>query len=198
MTAHGPADLELVLGPHEIEAHVDRLADQISRDHPDGLTLVGVLKGCTLFFADLARRLSVPTRLELVAVAPYDGSAGRTRVVKDLDRPVAGERVVLVSTIVDTGLTADFLLRHLRAGDPASVALCALVDKRARRILPVSVDYHAVVAPDAFLIGYGLDYAGRYRNVAGLWGADAGALAEDPDLHVSTLYPRGSARHDGR
>jgi hypoxanthine phosphoribosyltransferase len=193
VAASGSAGLELLLGPGEIEAQVARLAAQISADHPDGLTLVGVLKGCTLFFADLARRLSVPTRLELVAVAPYDGCSGRTRVVKDLDRPVAGERVVLVSTIVDTGFTSDFLLRHLRAGDPTSVALCALVDKRARRILPVEVAYGGIEAPDAFLIGYGLDYAGRYRNVAGLWGADASALASNPDLHVDALYRRGSA-----
>ncbi len=183
-------DLEPLLGPAELATHVAELGARISADHPDGVTLVGVLKGCVLFLADLARTLTVPTRLELLAVAPYDGAAGRTRVVKDLDRPVTGEHVVLVTSIVDTGLTADFLVRHLQRGAPASVAVCTLADKRARRIVPVDVAYRAVDAPDGFLIGYGLDYAGRYRNVAGLWAADAAALAADPDRHLDRLVPR--------
>ncbi len=183
-------DLRQLADADDLAVHVRALADQISSDHPDGVTLVGVLKGCTLLLADLARALEVPVRLELVAVAPYDGTAGRTRVVKDLDHPVQDESVVLVTGIVDTGLTADFLLRHLAARAPASVQLCTLADKRARRIVPVPVDYRALDAPDAFLLGYGLDYRGRYRNVPGLWQADAAQLAADPDRHLGALYRR--------
>ena len=186
MPDHAPA--ELLAGPDELAAVVARIAEAIDADHPDGVTLVGVLKGSVVFLADLARRLRVPTRLELVAVAPYDGATTRTRVVKDLDRSVAGEHVVLVSGIVDTGLSSDFLLRHLRELDPASLRLCALADKQARRLLPVPVSYAAIAAPDAFLLGYGLDYAGRYRNVAGLWTGDGAALATDPDRYVDQLY----------
>lgn len=185
---HGLVDLEPLASPADLDAQVARVAAMIDAQHPDGVTLAGVLKGSVLFLADLARRVTVPARLELLAVAPYDGAATRTRVVKDLDRPVLGEHVVLVTGIVDTGLTADFLLRHLRARDPASLRVCALADKRARRLLPVPVDYAAVAAPDRFLIGYGLDYAGRYRNVPGLWCADGAALATDPDRYVEQLY----------
>jgi hypoxanthine phosphoribosyltransferase len=182
------AEPQLLAGPDQLDDHVRSLAAAISADHPDGVTLVGVLKGSVIFLSDLARHLTVPTRLELVAVAPYDGAAGRTRVVKDLDHSVAGEHLVLVSGIVDTGLTADFLLRHLTDQAPASLRVCTLADKRARRILPLTVDYAAIDAPDAFLIGYGLDYAGRYRNLRGLWTADGSALADDPDRYVAQLH----------
>lgn len=176
--------------PEQLARHADEVAAAISADHPSGLTVVGVLKGSVPFLADLVRRISVPTRIELVAVAPYDGTAGRTRVVKDLDRGVDGEDLVLVSGIVDTGFTADFLLRHLRESNPRRVRVCALADKRARRILPVPVDYAALEAPDEFLVGYGLDYRGRYRNLRGLWTGDSDALVADPDCYVGQLYGR--------
>jgi hypoxanthine phosphoribosyltransferase len=185
-----PADLEQLLTAEQLAELSAEVATAISRDHPDGVTLVGVLKGSVPFLADLCRRVTVPTRIEFVALAPYDTAAGRTRVVTDLGAPVAGEGVVVVSGIVDTGFTTDFLLRHLRAGDPASLRVCTLADKRARRILPVPVDYAAFEAPDRFLIGYGLDFAGRYRNLRGLWAADGSALATDPDRHVTALYGR--------
>lgn len=188
MPAPSADEPQLLADRDELARHTRELAAAISADHPDGVTLVGVLKGSVVFLSDLARNLTVPTRLELVAVAPYDGAAGRTRVVKDLDRSVAGEHLVLVAGIIDTGLTADFLLRHLADQDPASLRVCALADKRARRILPLTVDYVAIDAPDAFLLGYGLDYAGRYRNVRGLWTADGATLADDPDRYVTQLY----------
>lgn len=188
MSTRGGTDPQLLAGPEELDRHVRDLAARISADHPDGVTLVGVLKGSVVFLSDLARHLTVPTRFELVAVAPYDGAAGRTRVVKDLDRSVEGEHLVLVTGIVDTGLTADFLLRHLADRQAAGVRVCTLADKRARRILPLSIDYAAIDAPDAFLLGFGLDYAGRYRNLRGLWTADAAALADDPDRYVAQLH----------
>ncbi|MCB1039970.1 MAG: phosphoribosyltransferase family protein [Acidimicrobiales bacterium] len=180
--------LELVATAAQLDAHVEAVADAIERDHPDGVTLVGVLKGSVVFLSEVARRLRVPTRLELLAVAPYDGAAGRTRVVKDLDRPVEGEDVVLINAIVDTGLTSDFLLRHLHAAGPRSLRVGALADKQARRILPVPIDYVAMEVPDRFLIGYGLDYAGRYRNLRDLWAGDGAALGADPDRYVHKLY----------
>lgn len=190
MSGGAEPDLELLLTPAQLAELAAETAAAIGRDHPAGVTLVGVLKGSVPFLADLSRHLRVPTRIEFVALAPYDGATGRTRVVTDLGAPIAGESAVIVSGIVDTGFTTDFLLRHLRAGEPASLRVCTLADKRARRILPVPVDYAAFEAPDRFLLGYGLDYAGRYRNLRGLWAADGAALADDPDRHVAALYGR--------
>lgn len=182
------SDAALLLDRSGLAAATARVAAAIDADHPLGVTVVGVLKGSALFLADVVRLLTVPVRVEFVAVAPYDGTTSRARVVKDLDRSITGEAVVLVMGIYDTGLTADFLLRHLQASEPASVRVAALVDKPVRRLLPTSPHYAAVVAPDRFVIGYGLDYAGRYRNLDSLWTADGAALADDPDRHVSTLY----------
>ena len=179
---------ELVADPAELTVQVDRVAAEVAADHADGVVLVGVLKGSVIFLADLARALRVPVRVELVAVAAYDGSLARTRVVKDLDAPVTDEAVVLVTGIVDTGLTADFLTRHLLAVGAGSVAVATLADKQARRLLPLAPTYAALRAPDRFLLGYGLDYRGRYRNLAGLWGVDAEELIERPDRYVDQLY----------
>jgi hypoxanthine phosphoribosyltransferase len=184
-----PADLELLADPARLEAEVTRVAGEISADHPDGVTLVGVLKGSVVFLADLARHVTVPTLVDFVAVTPYDGVSGRTKVVKDLDQAIADRPVVLVTGIVDTGLTADFLRRHLLASQPTTVRVATLADRSARRLLPIEPDYRVLSVPDRFLIGYGLDHQGRYRNVPGLWGVDGEAVAEDADRYVAELYP---------
>lgn len=191
MTAAPPPGVgpELLADPDALATEVRRVAAEISRDHPGGVTLVGVLKGSVVFLADLARQITVPVLVDLVSVAPYDGSTGRTRVVKDLDHPIEGQGVVLVSGIVDTGLTTDFLGRHLAGAGAASIRVATLADKAVRRILPLTPDYAALSAPDRFLIGYGLDYRGRYRNLDALWGVDAADLADDPDRYVPRLYP---------
>lgn len=178
----------------QLRGHVAELARRIDASHPDGVTLVGVLKGSVVFLADLARAVTVPVRLEFLAVAPYDGASGRTRVVKDLDRSVEREHVVLVDAIVDTGLTIDFLTRHLRSLAPASLQICALADRRVRRLLPLRIDHVALEAPDGFLLGYGLGFAGRYRNLPDLWAADAAELAEDPDRYLALVHDRAEHR----
>ncbi len=187
---------ELVADAATLAASIEEMAGAISASHPDGVTLVGVLKGSVLFLADLARRLTVPTNLELVAVTPYDGTESRIRVVKDLDGTVEDKAVVLVTGIVDTGFTADYLRRHLLAAGAASIQLATLADKRARRLLPVVADQAIVDAPDRFLIGFGLDYRGHYRNLADLWAVDGEALAADPDRHVADLYGRAGQTGD--
>jgi len=182
------APLESIADEAELAAICRRLGAAITADHPHGLVAVGVLKGSVPFLADLVRQIRVPVEVDTVAVSPYDPGQGRTRVVKDLDLDVSGRPVVLVAGIVDTGLTSSFLLRHVREREPASVSLCGLVDKQHRRIVPIDVTYGGLPGPDRFVIGYGLDFAGRYRNVPGLWAADSRALAEDPDRYVSDLY----------
>ena len=191
-------ELELLADPAHLEREVARVAAEISADHPDGVTLVGVLKGSVVFLADLARHVTVPTLVDFVAVTPSDGVSGRTRVVKDLDQSVADRPVVLVCGIVDTGFTADFLRRHLQDTAPSSVRVATLADKVARRILPLTPDYRALEVPDRFLVGYGLDHRGRYRNVPGLWGVDADAVSEDPDRYVADLYGADPQAAPGR
>jgi hypoxanthine phosphoribosyltransferase len=183
------APLESIADEVELAAICTRLGAAITADHAEGLVAVGVLKGSVPFLADLIRRIRVPVEVDTIAVAPYDPTQGRTRVVKDLDLDVSGRPVLLVAGIVDTGLTSSFLLRHLRERGPASVSLCGLVDKQHRRLLPVEVTYAGLPGPDRFVLGYGLDFAGRYRNVPGLWAADSRALAEDPDRYLGDLYP---------
>ncbi|MCU1351623.1 MAG: hypoxanthine phosphoribosyltransferase [Acidimicrobiales bacterium] len=184
----GPAPPELLAGPADLRAIAGRVGAEISEDHPGGVVLIGVLKAAVPFLADLARQIGVPVVIDMIAVAPFEGARGRTRVVKDLDLDIRGRAVVLVTGIVDTGLTSDFLLRHLAALEPASLVLCGLADKQARRLLPVPVTYAGLAVPDRFLLGYGLDFAGRYRNLPGLWAAESTALAEDPDRYLDVLY----------
>lgn len=182
-----------IASPDELAAIVARLGSELSAAYPDGVVVVGVLKGAVVFLADVVRQMDVPVAVDFMAVAPYTDGGGRTRLVKDLESDVTGQPVVLISAIVDTGLTATYLLGQLRQRGAASVALCGLADKRARRIVPVRVDFVGLDAPDHFLIGYGLDFAGRYRNVPALYGVDSAVLAEDPDHFVADLYGPGPA-----
>jgi hypoxanthine phosphoribosyltransferase len=177
----------------ELDAIVARLAGELSADHadvdhPEGVLMVGVLKGSVCFLADLVRRMSVPVSVDFLAVTPYTPGTGRVRLVKDLDHDAAGRAVVVVEDIVDTGLTLGYLRAELERRQPASLKVATLVDRPVRRLLPVQVDYVGLEVPDLFVIGYGLDFAGRYRNLHGLWGADGLALAAEPDLHVMELY----------
>jgi len=192
-----PSRLTRLASAEELDGIVASLAERVSADHPDvdhpdGLLLVGVLKGSVCFLADLARRMTVPVSVDFLALTPYAPGTGRVRLVKDLDQDVAGRSIVIVEDIVDTGLTLNFLRSEIERRRPASVRVATLVDRPARRLLPVQVDYVGLEVPDVFVIGYGLDFAGRYRNLHGLWGADGLALAAEPDLHVMELYAPGS------
>ena len=177
----------------ELDGIVARLAAELSADHaevdhPEGVLMVGVLKGSVCFLADLVRQMTVPVSVDFLAVTPYVPGTGRVRLVKDLDHDAAGRAVVVVEDIVDTGLTLGYLRAELERRQPASLKVATLVDRPVRRLLPVEVDYVGLEVPDLFVIGYGLDFAGRYRNLHGLWGADGLALAAEPDLHVMELY----------
>jgi hypoxanthine phosphoribosyltransferase len=133
----------------------------------------------------------VPVEVDFLAVTPYAPGSGRVRLVKDLEQDLTGRAVVLVEDIVDTGLTLAFLQGELGRRAPASLRVVTLVDRPARRLVPVQADYVGLEVPDVFVLGYGLDFAGRYRNLHGLWAADALELAREPDLHVMELYAPG-------
>jgi hypoxanthine phosphoribosyltransferase len=154
------------------------------------MLLVAVLKGSMFFVADLARRVTVPCEVDFLGISSYAAGTGRVRIVKDLDSDAHGRHVVLVEDIVDTGLTCTYVLGELGRRGPASLEVCALFDRRARRIVPVPIRFRGFEAPDDLLLGYGLDVAGRYRNLPFVALGDRRALETDPDAHVGALYRR--------
>ena len=165
-----------VLGPAELAATVARLGREVSDAHDDGVVLVGVLKGGVVFLADLVRRLTIVPHIDFLAVSPYTAGTGRVRIVKDLDTDLVGRHVVLVEDVVDTGLTTSYLLGELGRRQAASVDVCALVDKRGRRLVPVPIRFAGVAVDDEYLVGYGLGHRERWRNLDRVVAADEAAL----------------------
>jgi len=167
---------------------VARVAAEVSDAHDDGVVLVAVLKGSIPFLADMARALAVVPVFDFMAISPYAPHSGRVRIVKDLDMDITGRDVVVVEDIVDTGLTLHYLLAELGRRGPRSIEACALFDRTTQRIIPVPVRYAAFEIGDEFLLGYGLDFAERYRNLDKVVVGDRGVLRDDPDAYVSALY----------
>lgn len=158
-----------LIGAEELQARVRELGEQISRDFAGQEVLViGILKGAFVFCADLMRTLTVPTQVDFMAVSSYGNStesSGVIRIVKDLDYSVEGRHVLLVEDIVDSGLTLRYLREYLEHQHPASLKICVLLDKPSRRKTQVVVDYTGFQIPDEFIVGYGIDFAERYRNL---------------------------------
>ncbi len=179
----------------DLAARVDRLGREIEADHPDGVLLVGVLKGALIFLADLARAIrAVPVEVDFIAISRYAPDTGRVRILKDLEADIAGRDIVVVEDIVDTGLTLSYLLRQLEPRAPRRLDVCALLDRPGRRIVPLEVRYKGEEIPDVFVLGYGLHYADLYRNLPVVVEADPRALREDPAAFVPALYqPRPAA-----
>jgi hypoxanthine phosphoribosyltransferase len=161
---------EILVSEAEIAAKVAELGARIGADHGDRpLTLVSVLKGSLPFMADLMRAIPIPVRIDLMEVSSYGGTAtessGLVRILKDLSASIEGEDVLIVEDIIDTGLTLNYLLRYLRGKNPRSLRICTLLDKPARRLVDIPVDYIGFTIPDQFVVGYGLDYREFYRNL---------------------------------
>ena len=161
---------EVLLSEEQIRTKVAELGRQISADYGEGeLTLVSVLKGSLPFMADLMRSITVPVRIDLMEVSSYGGtsteSSGLVRILKDLSASIADEHVLLVEDIIDTGLTLNYLIRYLRGKSPASLRICTLLDKPARRLVEIPVDYTGFTIDDRFVVGYGLDFGEFYRNL---------------------------------
>jgi hypoxanthine phosphoribosyltransferase len=164
------ADLEQVLiSPERLQRRVAELAAQIDADYADReLLLVGVLKGAVMVMADLARAMRLPVRMDWMAVSSYGSgtkSSGVVRIMKDLDTDITGRHVLVVEDIIDSGLTLSWLVRNLQSRGPASLQVCTLLRKPSAARVDVQVAYTGFDIPDAFVIGYGLDYAERYRNL---------------------------------
>jgi len=160
---------EILVQPDDLKRKVRDLGAQISVDYAErDLLLVCVLKGAVFFLADLMRHITIPCEVDFMAVSSYGSetdSSGVVRILKDLDRPIAGRDVLIIEDIVDSGLTLQYLMRNLGARDPASLEVCALLTKPDRRKVELPTRYVGFEIPDKFAIGYGLDVAERYRNL---------------------------------
>lgn len=167
----GTADTieRILISESELQAKVAELANQISRDYEGKTPLfVGILKGAFVFLSDLIRHITIPAHVDFMQVSSYGSgteSSGIVKILKDLDISVEGRHVIVVEDIVDTGVTMQHLLELLSARKPASLAVCALLDKKERRLVDVHLNYVGFEIPNAFVVGYGLDYAEYYRNL---------------------------------
>jgi hypoxanthine phosphoribosyltransferase len=161
---------QVLIAEDEIESKVRELGAHISADYAGrSVTLVSVLKGSLPFMADLMRAIDVPVQIDLMEVSSYGGAttetSGLVRILKDLSSSIAGRDVLIVEDIIDTGLTLNYLLRYLRGKNPSSLRICALLDKPARRLVEIPIDYTGFTIPDEFVVGYGLDFNEFYRNL---------------------------------
>ena len=164
------ADIEeVLLTGEQVQARVAELGAQLAGDYADrDPVLVSVLKGSIIFLADLVRAMPIPLSIDLMEVSSYGDateSSGQVRILKDLSGPIKGRDVIVVEDIIDTGLTLNYLLKYLHDRGPASVRICCLLDKPARRLADIEIDYRGFTIADRFVIGYGLDYDERYRNL---------------------------------
>jgi hypoxanthine phosphoribosyltransferase len=161
--------LKILISRDEIAKAVDRLAHEIRRDYQGKQPLlIGILKGSFVFMADLIRQLDLPLELDFVRLSSYGAarqSSGKVRVVQGVKTPVKGRNVLVIEDIVDTGITISFLLDYLKKKKPASLKLCVLTDKPSRRRVPVSIDYLGFTVPNKFIVGYGLDFDEKFRNL---------------------------------
>jgi hypoxanthine phosphoribosyltransferase len=156
----------VLLDRAEIDAHVRRLGREIAHDHPDGVVLVGVLKGALIFLADLARSIfDIDVTVDFMSISRFAPDSGRVKILHDLECDITGRDVVLVEDIVDTGLTLAYLIGQLSARGPNRLSTCALLDRPGRRIVPQRVDYRGLELANEYVLGYGLHVRDLYRNV---------------------------------
>ena len=164
-----PDAKEILFTEEELKIKVKELGDAISNDYRGkDLLVIGILKGAVIFMADLVRNLSINASIDFMAVSSYGAStesSGVVRILKDLDQSIEGKNILIVEDIIDTGLTLKYLIENLKSRNPASVKVCTLLDKPSRRSVAVKANYNGFSIPDEFVVGYGLDYNERYRNV---------------------------------
>ena len=191
----------VVVGREDIRRRIEELGRTITGDYEGRApVLISVLKGGSVFLADLIREIALPVAIDYMSISRYGGAAesmGRVRIVKDLEQDIGGRDVIEVEDIVDTGLTLSYLISVLESRAPASVEVCALLDKSVRRIAPLEIRYVGFDCPDVFVVGYGLDFQERYRNVPDILAVqDLAALTADPDLLRPFLPRSGPASHE--
>lgn len=197
---HGPMGEPRVQGigrilfsRQQIQRRVKALARQISRDYAGRpLLLVGILKGMTCFLSDLMQNISLPLTVDFMAVSNFGGDARPpVKITKDLDEDIGGKNVLMIEDIVDTGMTLNYILEHLGERQPASLKVCSLLDKRTRRLVNVPLDYVGFEVPDEFVVGYGLDFNGQYRNLPFIGVVDASWEGPETDKEKAPSNPAG-------
>lgn len=161
---------EVLFSEEQIQTMIDRMGEEISRDYEGkNLLLVGILKGSVMVMSDLMKKITVPAEIDFMSVSSYGSgtkTSGRVKIIKDLDRDISGYDVLIVEDILDSGKTLSYLKSALSVRNPASIRICTIFDKPERREVPdVVADYVGDTVPDAFIVGYGLDYAQKYRNL---------------------------------
>ena len=164
----GAAHVDVLISREDLDARVRALGEQITRDHAGrSLVVIGVLKGSFIFLADLVRAIDLPITVDFIGISSYQGTttSGVVQITSDLTRPIEGKDVLLVEDIVDTGLTMRYLLDNLATRQPASLRVCALLEKPSRARVKVPIDYRGFVVGDEFVVGYGLDWDGKMRNL---------------------------------
>ena len=165
--------LKILISRDEIAKAVDRLACEIKRDYHDKQPLlISVLKGSFVFMADLIRQLDLPLDLDFIRLSSYGTareSSGKMRVIQGVKTPIKGRDILVIEDIVDTGITISFVLDYLKKKQPASLKLCTLTDKPPRRKVPVPIDYRGFTVPNKFIVGYGLDFNQRFRNLPDIY-----------------------------
>lgn len=174
--------MDILFSREEIAARVKAIGDQISQEYAgQSIVLIGVLKGAAIFLADLARSIKVDNTFDFVAVSSYGRarvSSGAVKLIKDIDNPIEGKHVIIVEDILDTGLTLSFLRQMMLQHKPASLKIATCLDKPERRLVPIEADYVCFSIPNRFVIGYGMDFAERYRGVE-----DIRIMPENPPGH---------------
>lgn len=186
----------MLFGREDIRRRTQELGRTITGDYEGREpVLISVLKGGTVFLADLIREIHLALRVDFMSISTYGGAAesmGRVRILKDLDEDISGSHVLVVEDIVDTGLTLSYLRSVLESRGPASIEICTLLDRTARRIAPLHVRYVGFECPDVFVVGYGLDVGGRFRNIPHILAVeDVQAVTEHPEILLPFLIPDG-------
>jgi hypoxanthine phosphoribosyltransferase len=177
----------VILDRAALAAIVQRLGAAVEADHPDGVVLIGVLKGALVFLADLVRAVQhVEVLVDFLAISRFAPNSGRVRIVQDVQLELGGRDVVLVEDLIDTGLTCAYLLQHVQGLGARRVEVCTMLDRPGRRIVPITPRYvGATIADDAFVLGVGLHHHDRYRNLPIVLEADRAALDDDADAFVA-------------
>jgi hypoxanthine phosphoribosyltransferase len=189
----------VLLDARSIDTHVRRCGAEIARDHPDGVVLVGVLKGALIFLADLARTIAdIPVEIDFISISRFAPDSGRVKILHDLSADIGGRDVVIVEDIVDTGLTLAYLRAQLDQRQPRHLRTCALLDRPARRIVPETVDYRGLELTDQYVLGYGLHVRDLYRNVPYIVTADRDTLTANPAAYEADLYRTDRPNPGGR
>ena len=170
---------KLLQNQQEIDVRITELATELDDYLSEGDVVVGVLKGCLPFLADLVRKLNHEIETDFLALTSFEENTGRVRLTRDLGIDVSGRNVLLVEDVVDTGFRLDFLRRHLETHEPAEVRVCTLFDRSDRRILPVKVEYSGFVLQEGFIVGYGIDHLGMLRNLPSVVTANQTLLDEE-------------------